>query len=338
MDDIASLRQIDARATHAQARLYAPATAIRVRIGAFTGTPAPKDEPLASNPPAGAMIDYVLAEPAKKPVELAIYDAENRLVRRYSSADRPANRDPAKTTYAPEWIPRVSQLASTRGMHRFVWPLRYAKPGALANSDTDIDGVWAPPGRYTVELAVDGKRLRQPLSVAPDPRVMLAEDVYAQQFAFARDIQAAQVRVADAESGAKKLNESLVKERSDVSAKPELAAAIDVLDADVVARAGIVDSGNPHNAWALPPSSTTSLRFMGETFEKLAGAVDGADAAPTPDARAGYAAALPMLEQSLAAWTNVRTTELAALNARLKAAGRKEIVVEASAAKGTQKH
>ena len=56
---------------------------------------------------------------------------------------------------------------------------------------------------------------------------------------------------------------------------------------------------------------------MGETFEKLAGAVDGADAAPTPDARAGYAAAMPMLEQSLAAWANVRTTELAALDVRL---------------------
>ena len=77
---------------------------------------------------------------------------------------------------------------------------------------------------------------------------------------------------------------------------------------------------------------------MGETFEKLAGAVDGADAAPTPDARAGYAAAMPMLERSLAAWSNVRTTELAALNARLKAAGRKAIVVEVSAAKGAKKH
>ena len=332
MDDITSLRQIDARATRAQARLYAPATAVRMRIGAFTGTPAPKDEPLASNPPSGAMIDYVLAEPSKRPIELAIYDAENRIVRRYSSADRAPNRDPAKTAYAPEWLPRTSELATTRGMHRFVWPLRYAKPSSLASSDVDIDGVWAPPGRYTVELVVDGKRLRQPLTIAPDPRVKLADDVYAQQFAFARDIQAAQVRVADAESEAKKLHESLAKERTDISAKPHLLAAIDALDTDVVARAGIVDSGNPHNAWALPPTSTTSLRFMAETFEKLAGAVDGSDAAPTPDARSGYAVAMPMLEQALAAWVNVKTTELAALNARLKAEGRKAIVVESPAA------
>jgi len=42
---------------------------------------------------------------------------------------------------------------------------------------------------------------------------------------------------------------------------------------------------------------------------------------------------MPMLEQSLAAWASVRTTELAALNARLKTAGRKEIVGESPAAK-----
>ncbi|HEV7491957.1 MAG TPA: hypothetical protein VGO25_14220, partial [Rhodanobacteraceae bacterium] len=162
MDDMTPLRQIDATPVHAQApaRLFAPARAIRMRSGAFTGTPMPKDEPFASNPPAGAMIDYALQKSASKPIELAIFDADNRLVRRYSSTDKPPSTDPAKTAYAPEWAPRISQLQTTRGMHRFVWPLRYAKPAALASSDTDIDGVWVPPGRYTVELSVDGKRLR----------------------------------------------------------------------------------------------------------------------------------------------------------------------------------
>ena len=195
MDDVTPLRQIDADPAHAQTpvRLFAPATAIRVRPGGFTGTPMPKDEPLASNPPAGAMIDYALQKPASKPVEIAIYDADNRLVRRYSSADKPPGTDAAKTAYAPEWVPRVHATSTTRGMHRFVWPLRYAKPDALAGGDTDIDGVWVPPGRYTVELSVDGKRFRQPLTVVPDPRVKLADDAYAQQFAFAREIETAAV-------------------------------------------------------------------------------------------------------------------------------------------------
>jgi hypothetical protein len=181
-----------------------------------------------------------------------------------------------------------------------------------------------------VELSFDGKRLRQPLTVAPDPRVKLANDAYAQQFAFAREIEAAQVRVAAARSEAQKLHESLAKERAAVSANADLVASIDAFDADVVARSGIVDSGNPHNAWALPPTSTTSLRFIGETFEKLAGAADSADAVPTPDARAGYAAAKPMLEEALTGWSPVTSTRLAALNAQLKAAHREPIAVQDS--------
>ena len=44
--------------------------------------------------------------------------------------------DPTKATYAPEWIPRATPLKTTAGMHRFVWPLRYAKPAALAEVPT----------------------------------------------------------------------------------------------------------------------------------------------------------------------------------------------------------
>jgi len=332
MDDITALRQIDADASHADVRLFAPATAIRARIAAFTGTPTPKDEPLASNPPAGAMIDYVLAKAAKRPVELAIYDAHDQLVRRYSSADPTPNLDPAKSSYAPEWIPRPTPLATTPGMHRFVWPLRYAKPAVLADSDTAIDGVWAPPGRYTVELVVDGKRLRQSLLVQPDPRVKLDDAAYAQQFAFAREIEAAQVRVAVASAEAKKLHKALEDERAAVAGNSALIATIDALDADVLARSGIIDAGNPRNAWALPSPTTTSLRFVGETLDKLAAAADGADAAPSPAARAGYAAAMPMLERALADW-KAFTSRIAALNAELKAARRKPIAIEGSSAK-----
>jgi photosystem II stability/assembly factor-like uncharacterized protein len=330
MDDISALRQIDARAgTH----LYAPATAIRARVAAFTGTPLPKDEPIASNPPSGAMIDYVLEKPAKKPVELAIYDARDQLVRRYSSADPTPNLDAAKSTYAPEWIPRPTRLQTTSGMHRFVWPLRYAKPAAISGGDTDLDGVWAPPGRYTVELAVDGKRLRQPLTLAPDPRVKLADEAFAQQFAFARDIEATQVRVAKAQAEAKTLHKSLVSERVATADNPDLSSAIAALDADVIAQAGIIESGNPNNAWALPATSTTSLRFVGETLEKLATAADGADAAPSPDARSGYTATSALADKTLADWSVLTSTKVGALNARLKAAHRGAISLEASASK-----
>ena len=327
MDNVAPLRELAAAPERKDTRLFAPATAIRTRVAAFTGTPLPKDEPIASNPPVGAMLDYALEKPARE-VALAIYDADNRLVRRYASGDPAPNRDPAKASYAIEWMPRPPRLATTSGMHRFVWPLRSAKPKAIADSDTDIDGVFVPPGSYTAELEVDGRKLRQPLTVAPDPRITMTDAEYAAQFAFAREIEATQVRVATAQDEAKKLHKALVAARAAVADAPELGAAVAALDADVVAAAGIVEAGNPHNGWALPPTSTTSLRFIGETLGKLATAADGADAAPTPDARAGYAPAAASTDKALGEWKSLAGAKLDALNAQLKAAHRAAVSPE----------
>ena len=59
MDDVTPLRQWTPAAS--PPFLFTPATAVRERGAGFTGTPMPKDEPMASNPPSGAYIDYVLA-------------------------------------------------------------------------------------------------------------------------------------------------------------------------------------------------------------------------------------------------------------------------------------
>ncbi|HKE48846.1 MAG TPA: hypothetical protein VKB52_12340 [Rhodanobacteraceae bacterium] len=332
MDGIAPLRELAAAPERKDTRLFAPSTAIRARVAAFTGTPLPKDEPIANNPPAGAMIDYVLEKPARE-VALAIYDKDNRLVRRYASSDPAPARDPAKAAHAIEWMPRPLRLATTEGMHRFVWPLRYAKPKALADTDTDIDGVFAPPGNYSIELDVDGRKLRQPLTVAPDPRIAMTDAAYAEQAKFAQAIEAAQVRIATAAEDAKKLHKALGEARGVDASGATLVAAIDAFDADVVARAGIVEAGNPHNGWALPPATTTSLRFIGETLGKLAAAADGADAAPTPDARAGYTATMELTETALGEWKGVTGAKLDALNAQLKAAHRAAISLEAKPAR-----
>jgi len=328
MDNASLLRQLDARATHLETRLYTPATAVRTRIATFTGTPTPKDEPIASNPPPGAAIDYVLGTHVKS-VELLIRDANGKVVRKYTSKDPAPDTDPAKSGYAPEWIPQPPRLATTRGMHRFVWPLRYAKPAALAESDTDADGIFVTPGRYVVELAVDGRTFKQPLTLVPDPRVKLDDTAYAKQFALARNVEAAQLELAAAQGEAKNLHKNIAAAHAASASNTDLKTALDAFDAELVARAGIVEAANPHNAWILPPSSTTSLRFVGEALGKVAAAADGADAAPTPDAESGYAVAKALLDRELGEWKAFKATKLAAMNAKLKAAGQKPLSTEA---------
>ena len=320
LDDVASLRQTDADPSHDTTRLFEPSVTIRVRGAGFTGTPLPKDEPTTVNPPFGARIDYMLATSPKQPVQLAILDANGQLVRRYSSADAPLKHDPAKAGIAPEWFVPPSMLATTPGLHRFIWPLRYPALPALAEGNAYADGAWAPPGHYTVELTVDGQIHKETLTVVPDPRVKLPDDAYAQQFAFARSVEAAQAMLGTASGEAGQLHTALLAARKQPD--PAFGDAYGALDAKIVGIAGILDAPNPNNAWAMPPKSTSTFRFLASALDKLASAADDADAAPSPDARTGYDALMPMLQCALDDWQRLKVEDLAALNARLKAAGK----------------
>jgi hypothetical protein len=273
------LRQANADVAAAPAWLFAPSDAVRVRSPEFTGTPMPKDEPMAANPPDGAYIDYALKAASKAPVTLEILDASGNVVRHYSSDVEPLKIDLAKWEIAPEWTKTPVVLSAAAGMHRFVWPLRYAAPEALAEHNPYADGVWAPPGSYTVALVVDGKRLTQPLTVRPDPRVKLGDEAYAQQVELARKIEALRVRVAMASRDAGKLLEALVERRKGADAA--LARDADALSASVQAVLGGKPAPNPHNSWSYPPQRVQTLRYVGEALDAL----NRASMAPMPRRR-----------------------------------------------------
>jgi hypothetical protein len=84
-----------------------------------------------------------------------------------------------------------------------------------------------------------------------------------------------------------------------------------------------VPSGNRHRGWWRAPSET-SWRHLAATLEALATAIDGADAEPTPDARAGVAKARPALDRVRQAAAAIES-ERAALDVRLVAAGQPPI-------------
>lgn len=323
LDDLASLRQLGAVGALGGTRLFVPSVAIRVHPAGFSGTPLPRDEPTAENPAFGARLDYLLAGTPKQPVQLAIFDAAGKLVRRYSSADAPPKRDLAEIGATPDWFPAPSMLQATPGLHRFIWPLRYpaltpadaSKPGSAFS-----DGAWAPPGNYSVELQVDGKSFRQPLVVMPDPRVKLPPDAYMQQFAFAREVEAALARLAPVANEAGMLHKQLADVRK--GADSALAAALEALDARLIAIAGLVDAPNPNNAGVMPPKSTNTFLFLSSALGKLANAADATDAPPTPDARTGYGKLMAMLEHTLGDWERLKAADLAAVNSTLRAAGK----------------
>src|SRR6185437_8100663 len=175
----------------------------------------------------------------------------------------------------------------------------------------------------------DGKTYSEPLTVAHDPRVTIPETAYQQQLELAQKVEAEGARLATATGEANKLHAALQKAGKEASG--DLKQSIDALDAKVVAAADITEAPNPYNAWTFPPNNIQNFRYLGGAFRSLAQAVDGgADAAPSPDAQVGYTKLSGMLDVSLQKWDALKTSELAALNAKLEAAGKKPISLEAS--------
>jgi hypothetical protein len=187
---------------------------------------------------------------------------------------------------APEWTTPPAAPAATPGMHRFVWPIRYPAPAALAEGNPYADGVWAPPGRYTVELRVGHHPHTQPLTILPDPRVVMTAEDYARQFALARRIEGVAARVAAAVTAA----DAAHKRRAGGPAE---------LDLQVQALLGPEFGAAPA---APPPAGLTPLRALAGKLSRLLDAVDGADVPPAPDAEAGFAQLAPVVEAALSAW------------------------------------
>ncbi|MEI6669047.1 MAG: glycoside hydrolase [Acidobacteriota bacterium] len=188
LDDIGPLRQLGDGVARADAYLFKPADTIIIPAPSEQGTPLPKDEPFAENPPFGAVLDYYLKAAATGPVTLEIVDAAGQVLRRFSSDDRATPRDPNTLNIPAHWAPTPEPLSAAAGAHRWVWDLRTVSPGASAGrgagrgagAGTGGGGgggggrggaPLAQPGTYTAKLTVDGKTYTQPLIVKPDPRL-----------------------------------------------------------------------------------------------------------------------------------------------------------------------
>jgi photosystem II stability/assembly factor-like uncharacterized protein len=173
LDDMTPLRQMDAKVLSSSAYLFAPADAVKTPVPNEQGTPIPKDEPFAQNPPYGAPIDYYLNAPATGPVVIEILDGGGTVIRRVASTDPPVTPDPNSLQVQTVWSPGTTPISADRGMHRWVWDFRPTPPAGgrgRGGGGGRGRGAGLAPGAYTVRLTVNGQSYTQKLTVKPDPR------------------------------------------------------------------------------------------------------------------------------------------------------------------------
>ena len=330
LDDVAPLRELaHGGIANAPAHLFAPAAAIRVRGNQNNDTPLPREEPVGTNPPDGALLDYWLARDARGPVTLTILDAEGRVVRRFAS-DAVAPKLPSERYFEARWLQPPARLSAKAGMHRFPWNLRMPRPLAASYefSIAAIDGVDTPllpqgmlvaPGRYTAVLRVDGTEHRAAFDVRPDPRVALDATGLREGLALSAKVVAALDRhyVASAELQAVRKQVDAAKEKAkghDASMKAL---------ADLDAKLAPLAKGEGEDAIA--------LGAIGGALISLQTDLENTDRAPSQPQREVQASYAARLDRALAAWSAIKANDLPATNAALKAAGLDAIQVPARA-------
>jgi len=201
LDDVAPLRQAVAGGSDAFVRLLEPAKAYRLRFNQNKDTPLPPEEPTGENPPAGAVLDYIVPADFSGTLQLEILAPDGGLVRRFESGKIP-QRAKAHVYFADTWLGRPQILSAGAGHHRFVWNLRYAPPptleseysiAAVPERETPIlpEGGFVLPGSYTVKISAGARSSSQPLEVAMDPRVHVSHEDLVSLLEFQRQVGAA---------------------------------------------------------------------------------------------------------------------------------------------------
>jgi len=327
LDDVTPLRQMDGHVSAADVWLFRPGTAYRVRPGNDQSTPVPDDEPLAENPPNGALLDYYLKEKAVGPIQLEIFDSDGRLVRRFASDDEVRKVNPNELSFPASWVRQPQVPSAEAGMHRFVWDLRYPLAKGVRESYWRPSGPLAVPGNYTLRLTAHGKSRTQPLTIKIDPRVKTPQEALVRQFDLASKLSARQGEVSAALQQAEELRKQIDARKKEASEKADVAKVLEVLNQKLEGMiAPDENAGFGLFGLAVPSKEQEALPKVAAALADLIVVVESADAAPTTDASTASEKWDKAVEEALARWTAFQKQDLASANELLQKANLKPLL------------
>jgi photosystem II stability/assembly factor-like uncharacterized protein len=308
LDNIDPLRQMNAANVNEDARLFAPSTVLRTRMGHSRR----RRYAIGENPASGAPLYYFLKEEPKEPAKLEILDAQGAVIRTYSSEEK-------KTEEAPEEGERDAEaehIPAKAGANLFFWDLRYEPPvkiPAAIYDEGDPVGPLVMAGTYQARLTVVGKTSTAPIEVTIEPRIKTSTEDLQKQFDLMLKLRARQEEMNRAILAIRDLRVqlNLVEKRwsSKADAKPvleqskELRKKIGAIEDELIQ----VNSKASEDELNYPTKMNSWLGY-------LQGAVDSADAQPTEGELGVFAELNQKLDVQLAKWHDVLSTDVPALN------------------------
>jgi photosystem II stability/assembly factor-like uncharacterized protein len=313
LDDISPLRQLTPAIEQKAVHLYTPAVAYRFRGGSF---PVPQGLPYGQNPPGGAIIDYSLQTEPKDQATLEILDAHGTVIRKYTSKKKGAEK-PGASAAAQH---HGETMPAKAGLNRFVWDLRdkpASKVVGVAGWGGGPAGPLVVPGTYQAKLTVGGETYTAPIVIKEDSQVHVSQADLQKQFDLAMKIRDRVTALSDAVNQMRDLQGQLGALKKRIVGTPgekTVGPAADDLGKKLTAiedRMIQLKSTSGEDALNYPIRISAQLLALKEV-------VESADAAPTQASYAVFDMLNRQLDTQLAAWKQVQSEDLPALNQKIQ--------------------
>jgi photosystem II stability/assembly factor-like uncharacterized protein len=173
LDDLSVVRQANDELAQEALHLFTPDPTPMIRGGRSSRANE------GSNPPAGAVLSFYLAEEQEGPLTIDITDSDGNNVRSFSSEEGDFER-----CIVGNMVTRtkreITYPTTKKGLNQFVWDMR--SKGLNCIDDIKLfagfGGAMVIPGQYQVSVSVSGATSVADLTLLPDPREEAAEEDY----------------------------------------------------------------------------------------------------------------------------------------------------------------
>ena len=352
LDDITALEQYKESVPQEEAHLFPPAATSHT---VFRGSFFRAQGNVGKNPPAGAVIDYWLktslkktdkdkdkdkkeaassvgAEAKPKPDEVAkgegekkeeapkitleILDASGKVIRKFPKKEEPAGDEESFFGGGRGG----EDLPADAGLNRFVWDLRYEGATKVPKAPLwggNTDGPTALPGTYQVRLTVLGKSYTAPLEIKADPRLKIGADDLAKQFDLLLKIRDKVTETDDAIIQIRDVREQVNAENKRLKNDPREKAVADAGKALDKKMTEVEEQLIQTKA----KSGQDVLNFpvrLNNDLVALGGVVGSADSAPTKQSYEVFEDVSKKVDEQLAKWKTIVSTDVAAYNNLVK--------------------
>jgi len=346
LDDITPLEQYEESVPQQEAHLFPPAVASHTVFG---GSFFRAQGNVGKNPPAGAVIDYWLKTSLKKPdkkeasgtsaeaklkteevgksedekkkeeapkITLEILDPSGKVIRKFPKKEEPAGDEESFF----ERDRSAENLPADAGLNRFVWDLRYEGATKVPHAPLwggSTEGPVAVPGTYQVRLTVLGKSYTAPLEIKTDPRLKIGQVDLAKQFDLLLKIRDKVTETDDAIMQIRDVREQVNAVNKRLKNDPREKTITDAGKALDKKMTAVEEELIQTKA----KSGQDVLNFpvrLNNHLVALGGVVGSADSAPTKQSYEVFEMLNHAVDEQLAKWKAIVSTDVAAYNNLVK--------------------